>query len=61
MIIRTSTRNHIKPNPQTGLKSTKTTCSKCIVRKPGTYKIVKKQTAQLKSMAAKSLTELLGE
>ena len=61
MIIRTSTRNHIRPNEQTGLKSTKTTCSKCICRRKGTYTIIRKQTAQLKSMAAKSLYELLGE
>jgi hypothetical protein len=61
MIIKVSTRNSIQPNPVTGLKSTKTTCSKCICRRKGTYTIIKKQTKQLQSMAAKSLYELLGE
>ena len=61
MIIKVSTKNNIRPNPYTGLKSTKTTCSKCICCRKGTYTIIKKSTTQLQRMAAKSLTELLGE
>jgi hypothetical protein len=63
MIIKVSTKQSYKPriNPQTGLKSTQTTCSKCECKRTGSFTITKRKQHQITAMAAKSLTELLGD